>query len=107
MQKVKHFDAVESFLLYKHGDLVRVITEVFPNTSWQRCIVHLERDIADQFTNKADKPLALATLKAVFSERDPPLVRNLYRQASEQIALLSQRAGKLLEDAECNAFDLS
>lgn len=87
-----------------HEGLVQAIAEVFQGAAWQRCIVHLERNVACWFPKKEDKAVATAAMKAVFAERDPRLVRAAYRQAAERIAQLKARAGELLEDAEADAL---
>jgi transposase-like protein len=87
-----------------HGGLVEAIAEVFPGTAWQRCIVHLERDVAGWFSSKSDKAVALAAMKAVFAESDPKMVRAAYRQACEVVRALSPRCAELLEDAEADAL---
>ena len=87
-----------------HGGLVAAVAEVFPGASWQRCIVHLERDVAGWFKSKSDRAVALAAMKATFAERDPQLVRASYRRACEVIGGISARAGELLEDAEADAL---
>ena len=30
-----------------HGGIVRAVRELFPGAAWQRCVVHLERDVVD------------------------------------------------------------
>ncbi len=87
-----------------HEGLVQAIAEVFQGAAWQRCIVHLERDVAGWFSKKEDRAVAAAAMRAVFAERDPQLVRAAYRQATERIAQLKPRAGELLEDAEADAL---
>lgn len=87
-----------------HDGLVSAVREVFTGAAWQRCIVHLERDAWDWFPRKQDRVEALAALKAVFAERDPQLVRAMYRRAVEEFSARSERAGELLEDAEANAL---
>ena len=87
-----------------HEGLVQAIAEVFQGAAWQRCIVHLERDVAGWFSRKGDKAVALAAMKAVFAERDPRLVRAAYRVAARRIAEIRPRAGELLEDAEADAL---
>lgn len=87
-----------------HEGLVQAVAEVFQGAAWQRCIVHLERNVAGWFPKKEDKAVATAAMKAVFAERDPRLVRAAYRQAAERIAQLKARAGELLEDAEADAL---
>jgi transposase-like protein len=87
-----------------HEGLVQAIPEVFQGAAWQRCIVHLERDVAGWFQKKEDRAAATAAMKAVFAERDPQLVRAAYRQAAERISQIKARAGELLEDAEADAL---
>ena len=87
-----------------HEGLVQAVAEVFQGAAWQRCIVHLERDVAGWFSKKEDKAAATAAMKAVFAERDPQLVRAAYRQATARIAQIKPRAGELLEDAEADAL---
>lgn len=87
-----------------HEGLVQAIAEVFQGAAWQRCIVHLERNVAGWFPKKEDKAVATAAMQAAFAERDPRLVRAAYRQAAERIAQLKARAGELLEDAEADAL---
>ena len=87
-----------------HDGLVQAIAEVFQGAAWQRCIVHLERDVAGWFSRKEDKAVAMAAMKAVFAERDPQLVRAAYRVATGRIAEIKPRAGELLEDAEADAL---
>ena len=87
-----------------HAGLVRAIQEVFPGATWQRCIVHLERDVLGRFSRKADRARAGRALKAIFSQRDPALVREMYAQAITEIGKIERRAGELLEDAREDAL---
>ena len=87
-----------------HPGLVQAVAEVFQGAAWQRCIVHLERDVAGWFSKKEDKAVAIAAMKAVFEERDPQLVRAAYRVATQRIAEIKPHAGELLEDAEADAL---
>lgn len=87
-----------------HEGLVQAVAEVFQGAAWQRCIVHLERDVAGWFPRKEDRAVATAAMKAVFAERDPQLVRAAYRQATARIAAIKPHAGELLEDAEADAL---
>ncbi len=87
-----------------HEGLVQAIAEIYQGAAWQRCIVHLERNVAGWFTRKEDKAVAVAAMKAVFAERDPQFVRAAYRVAAERLAEMKPRAGELLEDAEADAL---
>ncbi len=84
--------------------LVQAVAEVFQGAAWQRCIVHLERNVAGWFSKREERAAATAAMKAVFAERDPQLVRAAYRQAAARIAEIRPRAGELLEDAEADAL---
>ena len=87
-----------------HEGLVQAIAEIYQGAAWQRCIVHLERNVAGWFSRKEDKAVAVAAMKAVFAERDPQFVRAAYRVAAERLAEMKPRAGELLEDAEADAL---
>ena len=71
-----------------HDGLVQAIAEVFQGAAWQRCIVHLERDVAGWFSRREDKLTALAAMKAVFAERDPQLVELLEDAEADALAYL-------------------
>lgn len=87
-----------------HEGLVQAVAEVFQGAAWQRCIVHLERNVAGWFSKKEDRAVATAAMKAAFAERDPQLVRAAFREAARRIAEIKPRAGELLEDAEADAL---
>ena len=87
-----------------HEGLRRAIEEVFPGAAWQRCVVHLMRNAASCAPSRQRRAAVLAILHAVFDERDPSLVRELYHLACEKIAGFCQRAADLLEDAEADAL---
>ena len=87
-----------------HEGLRRAIEEVFPGAAWQRCIVHLMRNAASCAPTRQKRAAVLAILRAVFDERDPALVRELYHLACEKIAGICPRAAGLLEEAEADAL---
>lgn len=87
-----------------HEGLKRAIREVFPGAAWQRCIVHLMRNAAGNAATRQKRGAVLGILKAVFAERDPELVRELYHLAIEQIDGFCPKAAELLEDAEADAL---
>ena len=87
-----------------HEGLRRAIEEVFPGAAWQRRIVHLMRNAASYAPTRQKRAAVLAILHAVFDERDPALVRELYHLACGEIAGICPRAAGLLEDAEADAL---
>ena len=87
-----------------HEGLRRAIEETFPGAAWQRCIVHLERNAASCAANNRQRAAIGSILHAVFAERDPALVRELYHLACEEIAGFNAKAAGLLEEAEADAL---
>lgn len=87
-----------------HEGLRRAIEEVFPGAAWQRCIVHLMRNAASCTPTRQKRAAVLAVLHAVFAERDPALVRELYHLACEEISGICVKAAELLEEAEADAL---
>lgn len=78
--------------------------KVFPGAAWQRCIVHLMRNAASLTPTRQKRAAALAILHAVFGERDPDLVRELYHLACDEIARICAKAADLLVEVEVGAL---
>lgn len=89
---------------YARKGLKLAIQEVFPGIAWQRCIVHLMRSAAGSAPTGQKKGAVLGIPKAVFAERDPELVRELYRLATAQIEGFCPKAAEVLEEAEADAI---
>ena len=83
-----------------HEGLKQAIEEVFPGAAWQRCIVHLMRNAASCAPTSQKRAAIYSILHAVFDERDPALVRELYHLACDEIAGFCPKAAELLENAE-------
>ena len=62
------------------------------------------RNAAGNAATRRKRGAVLGILKAVFAERDPELVRELYHLAIEQIGGFCPKAAELLEDAEADAL---
>ena len=87
-----------------HEGLKRAIAEIYLGAAWQRCIVHLERNVAKLMPDRRRKAIALKIMQSVFKEQDPAYVRAAYHAAIDAISKLSKKAGALLEEAECDAL---
>ncbi len=87
-----------------HAGLRRAIEEVFPGAAWQRCVVHLERNVCALARSRRERALLGSVMRAVFAESDPALVRELYHLAVDEIGAVSAAAGALLEEAEADAL---
>jgi putative transposase len=87
-----------------HAGLKRAIGEVFSGATWQRCIVHLERDVCSLLRTRRQRAMAGKALQAVFKQTEPAMVRGAYHVAIDEMAKMSTAAGELLEEAECDAL---
>lgn len=87
-----------------HEGLGRAVGEVFPGAAWQRCVVRLMGNAAPLAPTRRERAAALAILHAGFAERDPGLVRGLYRLACREICGFRPKAAGLLEEAEADAL---
>ena len=87
-----------------HAGLVRAIGEVMAGAAWQRCTVHLKRNVFDRIHTEGGLARARAALRVTFEQGDPLVVRACYQRAAEVVAAESGAAGALLADAEQDAL---
>lgn len=87
-----------------HAGLVRVIAECLSGAGWQRCVVHLERDVCSLLALRRHRAMAGKDLQAVFRETDLATVRPAYRAAIDAVGAMSARTGALLEETEADAL---
>jgi len=87
-----------------HGGLVKAIGEVYPEATWQRCIVHVKRDVLARIDGAEDQRRARAVMAPIFKESDPALVRALYHEAVGELESFAPDAARVLEDAEVDAL---
>ena len=87
-----------------HDGLVRAIREVYPEATWQRCVVHVKRDVLAKVDGREAQRRARAVMSPIFRESDPTLVRALYHEAVDELASFAPSASRVLEDAEVDAL---
>ena len=83
---------------------LRTIAERFPGAAWQRCIVHLERNVCSMPPPKRQRKAAGKVMQAVLAQEDPAMVRAAHHAAIDAISSFSRAAAGLLEDAERDAL---
>ena len=93
----------ESIADLQERDLPDVIRP-YPGATWQRCIVHLMRNAAGNAPTRQKKGAVPDIPKAVFAERDPELVREFHRLATDRIEGFCPKAAEAPEDAEADAL---
>ena len=87
-----------------HAGLRRAIMEVFDGASWQRCFVHMQRDLTARIRHRKDQGRAMHALSAVPRQPDAAMTRAAYDAAVVRIGAIDRRAGELLEDAREDAL---
>ena len=87
-----------------HDGLVKAIGEVYPEATWQRCIVHVKRDVLRKVEGREAQRRATAVMAPIFKESDPALVRALYHEAVGELEAFAPAAARVLEDAELDAL---
>lgn len=87
-----------------HAGLVRALSEVFQGVAWQRCTVHLQRNVSAAVRRRANERLVRELAKAAFAQRDALVARALYPRVCDAIRAAGEgAAADLLESARDDA----
>ena len=92
-------DGVRLVISDAHSGLKVAVARVFAGASWQRCKVHLARNILAT-VNSANKDMVAATVRTIYAQPDPASVR---RQLHDVVGMLEPRfpkAADILANAE-------
>ena len=87
-----------------HDGLAGAIMDVYPEATWQRCVVHVKRDVLAKIDGREAQRRARAVMSPILGESDPTLVRALYHEAVDELASFAPDASRVLEDAEVDAL---
>ena len=82
-----------------HGGLTRAIREVFVGASWQRCRVHLMRDVLAHVP-KAAQAMVAATVRTIFDQADGAAAKAQLRQVITTLQDRFPKVAAILEEAE-------
>ncbi len=82
-----------------HSGLKAAISRVFQGASWQRCKVHLMRNLLAHVP-KSHKEMIAATVRTVFAQPDPEATREQLRQVVAMLETRYPNAAELLQEAE-------
>ncbi len=83
--------------------LKAAIQRVFPEASWQRCKVHLLRNVLAKVPKTA-RPMVSALVRMIFLERNPEAARARLRQVADQLQERFPEVAALLEEAEADVL---
>lgn len=82
-----------------HCGLKAAISRVFQGAAWQRCKVHLMRNLLAHVP-KNHKEMIAATVRTIFAQPDPEATRAQLRQVAGMLEARYPNAAELLADAE-------
>ncbi len=92
-------DGVKLVISDAHAGLKAAIGRVFQGTAWQRCKVHLMRNLLAHVP-KNHKEMIAATVRTIFAQPDPEATREQLRQVVGMLETRYPQAAELLADAE-------
>ena len=84
-----------------HAGLKAAIARVLQGAGWQRCKVHLMRNLFAHVP-KAHKEMVAATMRTIFAEPDPASTRAHLRTVADTLQPRFAKVAELLEDAEAD-----
>ncbi|PVV62370.1 IS256 family transposase, partial [Bifidobacterium animalis subsp. lactis] len=74
-----------------HAGLRRAVMEVFDGASWQRCFVHMQRDLPARIRHRKDQGRAMPALSAVPRQPDAAMTRAAYDAAVVRLGAIARR----------------
>lgn len=87
-----------------HTGLAKAVSEVFQGAAWQRCTVHLQRNLSSTASRDGEK-LVRELGKTLFSESDPLVARAMLPLACDAMRKAGEKtAADLLESAAPDAL---
>lgn len=87
-----------------HAGLVAAVSRVLPGCSWQRCLMHLQRDIRGHVHSLAGQALAADLVRACTGQADADVARAAWDLAAPRVRALSRSAGDVFEGAREDAL---
>lgn len=84
-----------------HTGLKNAISRVFQGASWQRCKVHLMRNLLSHVP-KSHKEMIAATVRTIFAQPDPTSTRDQLRQVVGMLEVRYPAAAEVLAEAEAD-----
>ena len=84
-----------------HSGLKRAITTTLAGASWQRCRVHLMRNLLARVP-KAHTEMVAATVRTIFAQTDEPSARHQLRAVADTLQASHPTVADLLTDAEAD-----
>ena len=87
-----------------HDGLAGAARGACPEATWQRCIVHVKRDVLAKIDGREAQRRARAVMSPILGESDPTLVRAPCHEAAGELASFAPDASRVPGDAEVDAL---
>ena len=84
-----------------HTGLINAIRKTFSGTSWQRCRVHLMRNLLSRVP-KGHAEMVAATVRTIFAQPDPASTRDQLRLVADTLRDRHPAVSHLLLEAEAD-----
>lgn len=95
--KTRGLDTVQVIISDAHKSIRRAIAKIYPDAAWQRCQVHLQRDILDETPPKYKEGLK-TELREAFSANDINEARNRKNEILHDYEAVAEKAMKILDN---------
>jgi putative transposase len=99
--KDRGLDGIHLVISDAHTGLKNAIARVFQGAGWQRCKVHLMRNLLAHVP-KSHKEMIAATVRTVFAQPDPESTRDQLRQVVGMLEVRYPAAAEVLAEAEAD-----
>ena len=95
--KQRGLKAIDVIISDAHKSIRSSIAEVYPDTAWQRCQVHFQRNILNETPPKYKEGLQ-TELRAMFNEKDIQLSRKKRDEIIEDYMPVAEKAMQILDE---------
>ena len=89
-----------------HAGLVAAVGRLFQGCAWQRCVTHLQRNLASLASGRPERQRRMVTelVHAACYQADPDLAHLVWQRAEPWVSKASRRAGEAFAAAEDSAL---
>jgi putative transposase len=101
--KARGLAGVQLVISDAFSGLKAAIQRVFPEASWQRCKVHLMRNVLAEVPQSA-RSMVAALVRMIFLEQSQEAAQARLRQVADQLRSHYSKAATLLEEAEADVL---
>lgn len=95
--KSRGLDTVRLIISDAHRSIRAASAEIYPNAAWQRCQVHLMRNVLDATPNKYREGVKLE-LRGIFNAKDITIARMIKNELIKEYSDVAEKAMQILDE---------